>query len=114
LDPRPFIERLLDDEGLTGGLADPEARVLLVGLVERLEKRLAAVADTDTVAAECCTHEVRQRGRKIARLVAALCYETDPVAARGLWSELDPAGMSEQMEAADPVTLVKRLLDIGE
>jgi hypothetical protein len=62
----PLLQLVLGDEGLTRGLGDAEARVLVEWLVERAE---GLAADTPAQAAD----EVRRlcrRGRAIARFVA--------------------------------------------
>jgi hypothetical protein len=66
---RPLLRDILTDEGLTRGLGDPEARVLVEWLVEQAE-RLAAESGEPTprVRALC------RRGRAVCCFVRLWCY----------------------------------------
>lgn len=64
---KPFLSHILDDEGLTRGLGDPEARVLVEWLVERTEQLAATTASEGTVWVE--VKRLCQRARAIARFV---------------------------------------------
>jgi hypothetical protein len=69
LDPTPLIDRVLDDEGLTSGLDEPEAMLLLRALTDRV--RAAAMAATDGDVARQATESLCRRARQIAAEVRA-------------------------------------------
>jgi hypothetical protein len=64
---KPLLSHILDDEALTRGLGDPEARVLVEWLVEQAER----LADSGLAERPAWQHLTRlcQRGRAIARFV---------------------------------------------
>jgi len=45
VDPSPLIERILDDEGLTAGLAEPEATLLIRSLIDRVRAMACDTSD---------------------------------------------------------------------
>jgi hypothetical protein len=47
VDPTPLIDRVLDDEGLTTGLDEPEAVLLIQTLTERVRAVAASAANGD-------------------------------------------------------------------
>jgi hypothetical protein len=66
-----FLRQMLQSESLTRGLEDPEARVLVEWMVEKVE-HLAAEAAAEAAlphSLECLT----QRARAIARFVSLWC-----------------------------------------
>ena len=62
----PLLRDILDDDALTRGLGDAEARVLVEWLVEETE-RLAETGPPETAARE--VRRLCRRGRAIARFV---------------------------------------------
>lgn len=70
---KPLLSHILDNEALTRGLGDPEARMLVEWLVDEAE-RLA-----DVLASEAVTWtEVKQlclRARAISRFVCLWCHQ---------------------------------------
>ena len=86
MDPQRFVEQVLDDESLTDGVADDEARLLTAWAIQQVEAKVAAAADTDTASAE--TAAVRRRCRALAGVVAALYYDEDVDAAARQWKAL--------------------------
>ncbi len=70
---RDFLRPILDDEALTRGLGDEEARLLVDWLVERAENLAASsLSDRmrrDRLAALC------RRSRAIARFILLWCYD---------------------------------------
>ena len=68
--PAPFLDRLLDDEGLTAGLDEPEAMLLLGALSDRV--RDIAAATTDVAAAKRLVDRLCRCGRQLANEVARL------------------------------------------
>jgi hypothetical protein len=68
----PLLRPILDNENLTRGLGDAEARVLIEWLVQRAEERHAE-AGAGAVPAEVA--RLCRRARAIARFVGLWCYE---------------------------------------
>ena len=70
---RTFFRPILDDESLTRGLGDEEARMLIDWLVERAENlvasTLAQVQRTERLESLC------RRSRAISRFVELWCYQ---------------------------------------
>ena len=60
--PAKLLERLSEDEGITGGIADDEAGLLL----DAIKRELANAAD-----AEAAYAAVVARGRRIAKIISA-------------------------------------------
>jgi hypothetical protein len=68
----PLLRPILDNENLTRGLGDAEARVLIEWLVQRAEERHAE-AGAGAVPAEVA--RLCRRARAIARFVGLWCHE---------------------------------------
>ncbi len=66
---KPLLSRILRDDAVTRGLADPEARVLVEWLVERVE----ALADAGANVAEALDR-LCVRARSIGRFVHLWCH----------------------------------------
>jgi hypothetical protein len=69
VDPTPLIDRILDDEGLTAGLDEPEAMRLIQALTNRV--RAAAESAPNGDAARRQTEVLCRRAREIAAKVRA-------------------------------------------
>lgn len=65
MDPTPFLERVLDDEGLRADLDDQEGMLLVQSLIERI-KQMANAGQCDAVRVE----DLCRRARSVARTVA--------------------------------------------
>jgi len=74
---RPLLSRIVRDDAMTRGLADPEARLLVEWLVDRAEALAEAAGQLveDRVQALC------RRGRAIGRFVVLWCYQHQRAAA---------------------------------
>ena len=72
------LSPILNNEALTRGLADPEARLLVEWLVERAE-RLAEDVSADQVEAEL--RRLCRWGRSVSRFVGLWCHEGEHGAA---------------------------------
>jgi hypothetical protein len=70
---RPLLGHILDNDALTRGLGDPEARVLIEWLVEQAE-RLAASPGCEQ-AADAEIRGLCQRARGLGRFVSLWCCE---------------------------------------
>lgn len=105
---RQLINRVLCDEGLTRGLGDAEAKILVEWLVEWFEllteSRLAAETFTPIWQQLC------YRCRVFARLVALWCHQSG-------WAGALQLAACERLEFApprsltDPCELMQQLLD---
>jgi hypothetical protein len=103
---KPLLRPILDNDSLTRGLGDAEARALIEWLVQRAEERHAE-AGLDAVPTEVA--RLCRRARAIARFVGLWCYSRAYAAAcqlaateRFTWPL--PAG------AADPYELMADIL----
>jgi hypothetical protein len=68
---RQFVSQILDDEALTRGLSDPEARMLVEWLVDQAERLAESAPDSlpDRLNRLC------RKGRSISRFVGLWCYQ---------------------------------------
>jgi hypothetical protein len=73
-----LLNRVLDDEAITRGLGDAEARVLVEWLVERTERLEDADGDWD---AEIEVQRLCRRARAVSRFVQLWCHQRDRGAA---------------------------------
>jgi hypothetical protein len=105
---RQLLSQVLEDDALTRGLRDPEARVLVEWLVERAEDLAEAASFAPAADAEVA--RLRRRGRSISRFVALWCHLGEPGAAGQLataerlnWplpdGEVDPCELMENILA---------------
>ena len=69
MDPTPFLDRVLEDEGLTGSLDEAEATVLVGELITRVKK--LAASSHDVAAIDRQVNDLCRRGRQVADVVAA-------------------------------------------
>ncbi len=76
---KPFLQGILNDEALTRGLGDPEARILVEWLVEQVESLAKTRENREEVAEE--TRRLCRRGRIISRFVLLWCHENNRGAA---------------------------------
>lgn len=104
MNPAPLLDRLLDDEGLTGDLDEPEAGTLVSALADRV--RAIAANAKDVQAARRMVDELCRRGRQVAAVVAAV-RDQGPVAVREL---ADRHGLPWPTDATRPATLLAGLL----
>ena len=75
---KPLLSPILDDENLTRGLGDPEARLLVEWLVEQAEQRVGGGAEGP---ARAEVGRLCRRGRAIGRFVFLWCQRGDAGAA---------------------------------
>lgn len=86
---KPLLSEILDNDAVTRGLGDPEARILVEWLVERAES-VAEVA-TCEVGARREIRELCRRGRAIGRFVT-------------LWGQRRERGAACQLAAVERFT----------
>jgi hypothetical protein len=82
MQPDQFISRIMDDEGITDGLADPEARLLIEWLVEQAEGIAANSVEENAAWKEI--EALCRRARSIRQFVALWCHREDHAAATQL------------------------------
>lgn len=108
---REFLRPILDDESLTRGLGDAEARLLIEWLVERAENlaasSLAESTRRDRLGSFC------RRGRSLARFVQLWCYADQPGAALQL-AGAEAFTWDPPTGSSDPVDLMSRILRAEE
>jgi hypothetical protein len=68
----PLLSEILDNEALTRGLNDPEARILIEWLVDRVEHLLTEAGEA---AARGEVSRLCSRGRAISRFVRLWCHD---------------------------------------
>jgi len=104
-----LIERILDDESLTAGLEDPEARLLVEWLVEQAEK-LARQAHSEEQTRHLL-EELCRWARTIRRFLLLWCYESNQGAASQLVAtERFPWPLPPPSQT-DAVTVLRYILD---
>ncbi|GBD35649.1 hypothetical protein HRbin36_00762 [bacterium HR36] len=81
-DVHTLIERILDDESLTTGLEDPEARLLIEWLVEQAENLARGTASDSEV--RQLLEQLCRWARAVRRFLLLWCYESDQGAAAQL------------------------------
>jgi hypothetical protein len=86
---KPLLSHILDNDLLTRGLGDPEARMLVEWLVDRAE-RIADLAPSEE-SAQKQVQSLCRRGRAIGRFV-------------GLWNQPRARGAAAQLAAAERFT----------
>src|SRR5437660_12746353 len=69
---RPVLRHILENDALTRGLADPEARILVEWLVDRAELAAARAPNEEIVQAR--VQVLCRRGRAIGRFVELWCH----------------------------------------
>jgi len=106
--PKQLLSQIFDDEALTRGLSDPEARVLVEWLVEQVEHRVHNWGSEGEAQGE--VRKLCRIGRSVSRFVALWCHHNAPGAATQL------AG-AENREwplpdgPVDPCELIQTVLD---
>lgn len=86
---KPLLDHILDNDGLTRGLGDPEARILVEWLVERTEQ--LAESATSEAAARDEVERMCRKARAIGRFVT-------------LWSQPRERGGATQLAAVERFT----------
>jgi hypothetical protein len=76
---RSLLKPILDEDRITRGLDDAEARMLVEWMVERAERFSTQKWSQKRIRAE--VHRVCQRARSIARFVGLWCHERSAIAA---------------------------------
>ena len=106
---RPLLSHILENDALTRGLADPEARVLVEWLVERAERFEGADAAIDGAVRQLCL-----RARAIGRFVGLWCYQRERGAAVQLAGAQRFTWPLPSSTAVDPCELMQTILACEE
>lgn len=69
---KQLLSQIFEDDALTRGLGDPEARLLVEWLVERVEE--IAGSGVGATGGQSQVARLRRRGRSISRFVALWCH----------------------------------------
>jgi hypothetical protein len=99
---RPLLSDILGDEGLTRGLGDEEARVLIEWLVEQGDRLVGSAAAADV-------RRLCRRGRAIACFVRLWCYEGSRKSAIQLAAS-ERFGWELPTRSADPCELMQAIV----
>jgi hypothetical protein len=105
--PKPLLCAILDDDALTRGLADPEARLLVEWLVERVE--LLSSQEPSQPILNAQVRQLCRRARAVSRFVHLWCHQN----ARGAAGQLAAAERFPwplPTEAVDPYELMRDIL----
>ena len=107
---QPHLRPILDNDGLTRGLTDPEARILVEWLVDQAERLAEVAANLES----CCAEVLRlcRKARCVARFVNLWCHARERGAAvqlaaaeRVSWpfpdSEIDPCELMHTILACE-------------
>ena len=105
---RPLLSQILDNDTITRGLGDPEARILVEWLAERAE--LIADATTDEAAAQGEWAVLCRRARAVGRFVELWCHRGQRGAAIQL-AAAERCTWPLPTTAADPCELMQDILD---
>jgi hypothetical protein len=104
----PLLRPVLDDEALTRGLLDPEARLLVEWLAEYGERLLERGLEGDEGVRLMA--ERQRRGRAVARFVELWCYRGSRKGALQL-AAAERADWPLPAGPADPCELMQEVLD---
>jgi hypothetical protein len=102
-----YVERLSEDEGLTSGLGDDEATVLLDALRKATVQAVGGKSGAD---ADAAAAKVAATGRLIGKVVAAWAIDGEPDQAKKLWTKGGGKGSLDGVSQDDAVAAVKELL----
>jgi len=105
---RRLLSQVLDDEALTRGLGDAEARVLIEWLVEQTEW-LVSSAGSEERACETLAR-LRRRARSISRFVSLWCHLGERGAA-GQFAAAERLNWPLPDDEADPCDLMQLILE---
>jgi hypothetical protein len=105
---RPLLSQVLDNEAVTRGLGDPEARILVEWLVERAER--LAESTMDEAAARRRLGVLCQRARAIRHFVELWCHQRQRGAA-GQLAAAERFTWPLPGASVDPCELMQHILD---
>ncbi len=103
------LSQIVDNEALTRGLADPEARMLVEWLVEQTERRASNGASAEEL--EALVARLCRRARALARFVSLWCHEGGRRAACQL-AAVERFAWELPTRAVDPCELMQEILQV--
>jgi hypothetical protein len=101
------LSQIVDNEALTRGLADPEARMLVEWLVEQAERLVGTAPSPEALAAEVA--RLCRRARAVARFVGLWCHEGGRRAAYQL-AAVERFAWELPSSPTDPCELMQEIL----
>lgn len=105
---RCHLSQILDDDGLTRGLADPEARILVEWLVDQADGFFRASPSPESASHEL--HKCCRKARAISRFVHLWCHQKERGAACQL-AGAERFSWPLPAMAVDPCELMEGILD---
>lgn len=105
---KPLLSDILDNDALTRGLADPEARILVEWLVEQAEQLDESGSSEESLASE--VKSLCFRARAIVRFVVLWCHQNQRAAATQL-AATERFPWPLPATAIDPCELMEAILD---
>jgi hypothetical protein len=109
--PKLLLRPILNNDAVTRGLADPEARVLVEWLVDRVERQGESEPCQDTLAGE--VERLCRRARSISRFVSLWCHQELPGAACQL-AATERFNWPLPVPGVDPCELMEQILACEE
>jgi hypothetical protein len=104
---RPLLRHILDNDAVTRGLGDPEARILVEWLVDRAEGLARSALPETTACLE--VHNLCRRARAIGRFVSLWCLSRERGAANQL-AAAERFSWPLPTTALDPCELMQAIL----
>lgn len=107
MDAKPYVDRLLDDEGLCGGLPDDAAQALVQWAIVEIRKTVEPLKDPKS--AEAAVHGHLQLARGISRTAEAI-IDGNVAKAKAAWQAAGGSQPLEILANQSPVQIVAQLL----
>ena len=104
---KPLLSQILDDDAVTRRLADPEARILVEWLVDRVEELADSAAAEEAARAQ--VGKLCRRARAIASFVHLWCHQEERGAA-GQLAVAERFHWPLPTQAVDPCELMNSIL----
>lgn len=106
MDAKKYIERVLEDEGLTGGLPDDAGKAVVDWALAALKSRIEPIKDQAKADAE------NQRILQVVRTVTAVAealIDGDPAKAQAAWKAAGGAQAIDPLFQKTPAQIVAQL-----
>lgn len=107
MDAEPFIARILDDEGLTGGLPDDAGQAVIEWAIKATRERVEAASDAATA------QEVGRKALESARLaalVAEALIDGEVDKAKSIWRAKGQTESLDSVAGRPPAEIARQLL----